>query len=572
MFLALDPIREGRDARLIHILERSESDLETAFQDQPLVEAALHQALGAAYSSLGLYARAEDHMKKSLDLRLSAPGEPEEIAHSYQSLGALLTRRSRFQEAEKLLHRALALRREIHGPEHPLVATTLASLAAVLRERGKIDEALTLSISAAEMQKKLGGDGSPEVIHSLTNLASSLVFRGRYDRAEELLKEARNVSDRVWGRHHLSTAGVMVLQAKVLMERGDFRGAEALLREALSMRREKLSGDHPDLAAVLIPLADNLLQQGKARDSWPLIQEALGILEKAHAGPNLAHAGALEKRAAIQLNLGNPDEAEKDFKRALAIYEKIFQGKPHRYIAGCYDSLAICDEWRRNLEGAERNHKRALEICRRSTGDPDPDLSNCLFNLGVFRRKKGELEEAERLLRKSLEMELQMRARDSHIVAEVEYQLALISSTRRERLGEAERLFRHAAAVFEKCYGRHDLRPTYPLFSLARALDEFNRLEEAEPLLRRIIEMRSSVDPPNPVELTRARMALGACLLKGGRLMEAEKYLTQAYRNFLERTGAGSEYTRQSLRLLASLYRDRGDEEEAGKYLGLIGN
>jgi tetratricopeptide (TPR) repeat protein len=57
------------------------------------------------------------------------------------SLAALYRRQGRFDEAEPLFRRALAIYEKAAGPEHPAVATLLSNLSQVLKVEGRYDEA-----------------------------------------------------------------------------------------------------------------------------------------------------------------------------------------------------------------------------------------------------------------------------------------------------------------------------------------------------------------------------------------------------------------------------------------------
>jgi hypothetical protein len=52
------------------------------------------------------------------------------------------------QEAEPLLHRALAIQEQALGPDHPHVALTLSSLMFLYRRQGKESEALAAATRA----------------------------------------------------------------------------------------------------------------------------------------------------------------------------------------------------------------------------------------------------------------------------------------------------------------------------------------------------------------------------------------------------------------------------------------
>ena len=64
--------------------------------------------------------------------------------------------RRRYEAAEPLYKRALAIWEKTLGPDHPNVATGLENYAALLRETGRHDEAATLVVRAKASRAKHG--------------------------------------------------------------------------------------------------------------------------------------------------------------------------------------------------------------------------------------------------------------------------------------------------------------------------------------------------------------------------------------------------------------------------------
>jgi tetratricopeptide (TPR) repeat protein len=82
--------------------------------------------------------------------------------------------KGKYDEAELLYRRALAIREKVLGPDHPDVAASLNNLATLLDKQGKYDEAEPLYRRALAIRKKVLGPDHPDVAASLNNLAALL--------------------------------------------------------------------------------------------------------------------------------------------------------------------------------------------------------------------------------------------------------------------------------------------------------------------------------------------------------------------------------------------------------------
>jgi tetratricopeptide (TPR) repeat protein len=93
-----------------------------------------------------------------------------EAAGLLNQAGAYLHDRARYQEAEPLYQRALAIREQVLGPEHPDVATSLNDLALLYDSQGRYRHAEPLYQRALAIYKKVLGPEHTDVATILNNL------------------------------------------------------------------------------------------------------------------------------------------------------------------------------------------------------------------------------------------------------------------------------------------------------------------------------------------------------------------------------------------------------------------
>jgi hypothetical protein len=126
--------QQGSELTLLTVLNRAAARIEGRFTDQPLVEAALRQTIGNTYQSLGErtvdLSRAAKHLQRAMELRQEHLGaeHPDTLA-SMASI-ALATRDTVLSE------HVLLVRRRVLGVDHPATMRSMFSLAYALDRQG----------------------------------------------------------------------------------------------------------------------------------------------------------------------------------------------------------------------------------------------------------------------------------------------------------------------------------------------------------------------------------------------------------------------------------------------------
>lgn len=99
-------------------------------------------------------------------------------------------------DASAAMHeRALVIWEATHGPEHPLVATSLNNLGNVARERGSHDDAVRLYARARGIWERTLGPEHPNVVLPLIGTGEIALVRGHADEAVPLLERALQIRE-----------------------------------------------------------------------------------------------------------------------------------------------------------------------------------------------------------------------------------------------------------------------------------------------------------------------------------------------------------------------------------------
>lgn len=221
-------------------------------------------------------------------------GSPLELrAHLANDLGNTYYRAGTFDKALASYEEALALRRELLGPRHLLVAHTLSNLGSALSKFDRIDEAMQRATEALAIVEAELGPAHPSVAAILSNLGLRLHELGRAAEARPHLERALAIRRTTLGDDHPEVAGSRNNLALVLQDEGRFDEARVELEEAARIVRAKLGDDHPRLVTYLRNLGELEYQGGDLDAAERLFQDALARAERT-LGPDHTSAGALQ--------------------------------------------------------------------------------------------------------------------------------------------------------------------------------------------------------------------------------------------------------------------------------------
>jgi tetratricopeptide (TPR) repeat protein len=124
------------------------------------------------------------------------------VAAALCNLALLYDSQGKYDEAEPLYIRSLAIREKALGPEHPDIAGSLNNLAELYRSLGKYDEAEPFYIRSLAILEKALGPEHPHVATALNNLALLYYSLKKYYKAELLYKRSLAISEKVLGPEH----------------------------------------------------------------------------------------------------------------------------------------------------------------------------------------------------------------------------------------------------------------------------------------------------------------------------------------------------------------------------------
>ncbi|MCP4658780.1 MAG: serine/threonine protein kinase, partial [bacterium] len=280
LFLQADPARTGeRSEALDRMLDHGAELLgPETFADEPQMRAVLLGAIGQVYRRQDRLAKAEELLRKSLELRRRfLPPDHEDIGLASNNLGLVLRGLGYYPEARDLLSYARDILERHYPGDHRDIAILLNNLAGVEKELGHFAEAVELFREALEMKRRLPDVFGPEeIVKAIKNLGTGHRAMGDLDQAEATFGEALHKLSRLDEVNPLVRAGVEHHRGSLCRERGDIERARELLEGALETRGSLLGAAHRQSVETLLELA--LVDQAEGRPD--LAEERLrGIVE-----------------------------------------------------------------------------------------------------------------------------------------------------------------------------------------------------------------------------------------------------------------------------------------------------
>ncbi|MBI1915937.1 MAG: serine/threonine protein kinase [Planctomycetes bacterium] len=524
LLAAARPEELGKDVPMRKVLDRAAKKVERAFADQPEVEAAVRLAIGDSYYSLGLYKEAEPHLRRAVELRREHLGpEHPDTLNAINSFGVLHIQQGKYDEAEQLLRKNLEDRRRISGSEHPDTLTAMANLYWLLEESDKLDEAEPLFRECLEARRRVLGPEHRDTLTSLSDWAWFHYRKGKLAEAEVLNRECLAVRRRTLGPEHPDTLMSMGNLAICLKQQSKLGEAEALYRECWQLRRRVLGPEHHYTRGLMGSLAEVLEEQGKfdeavslARDSLEITRRTFGLEDRRTLTSQAILASALQQQ-------GKLDEAEGLFRETLATETRLWGLKDTGTLT-TMNNLALLLQDQGKWDEAEKLLRQTVKISRAVQGAEDRDTLIWVDNLAWGLMQRGKLDEAEPIWRQNLEIRRRLFGTDDADTLTNMRGLALVLE-RRGKLEEVEPIYRQILAGRRRVLGPEDRYTLISIMDLASALADQGKLDEAERLSRELLAVQRKKFPPGHKDLAATLVGLGSVLTTKGRPKEAEPLL-----------------------------------------------
>jgi tetratricopeptide (TPR) repeat protein len=198
--------------------------------------ASVLNAGGRIHERRGAYAVAERYYRESVGILARADARPESadaLIHALGRLALVLRARARYDGAERLLRRALAVAEKAFGRESPKMADLLNDLGMVHKRQGRFGDAEAAYRRALDIAEKALGPDHPSVATLYHNLGKLEHARGRYALGESMARRSLAIHRKALGPDHPRVADDAAALASILDRLGRHDEAATVYRWAV---------------------------------------------------------------------------------------------------------------------------------------------------------------------------------------------------------------------------------------------------------------------------------------------------------------------------------------------------
>lgn len=437
---APEPGRDGHEIKVVDVLQRAADGIAERFREQPEIEAALRNTLGHTYRALGILDAAKDQFVRALKIQTRVPGEGhEDTLDTMLELGGILDDTDHRDDAERLLHRALALCRDALGEKHHLTGRAMAELGETLQATGRHDEAQSLLRKAVAVLRAAPGEH---------------------------------------GGHESAVSAALHALATSLQAQGKIAEAVPIFRDLLATLRREPKPDPTGLSAVAGNLAAVLVNQKKNAEAAEILTAAIRDAETALPSGHWT-LGILEfSLATAQEGIEDYRSAENHYRRSYEILRGAFDADNYTLARAARGLSWMCVVQDRAPE-AESLQRERLDVRRRHLGPQDPRTYEEWLWFAIRLSDRGETSRAEEYFRALLTMARQAWPEGHVAMAQYEsdYSLCL---TRMGRYADAEPLLRRAQQTLSAAGPEKAELARAALVRLADLYDAWGKPTEAE--------------------------------------------------------------------------------------------
>lgn len=479
-------------------------------------------SLGGACFHLNQYDEARYYISEALDIRRLCNGNDHE--HSLQSLndlGVILGHLGEEEESKKIFEAVYKARRKILGPTHPKTAESLANYGAALFDISP-ESALPFQMEALTIRESALGPSHPDTINSLTTLGATLDMVGDKVGAKDMFEKAVKAAASRYGNDHLHTAECLGYLSVFLFHNGQANEAKQVVERCIAVHKTQL-GDHTS---------------------------------------KLAHDYST---LAICLNLlGDHPGAMRQAEKSVEIYERHPELARDGYLESLESLVEYQNEWSNSREGSDAeeglviarlHYERALAAFESHSEPVSVELGRILFSLGSILEQQGDLDEAEAMLRRELNICIALSGEDSEgVLASIDNLADLLDA--KDDIDGLIGMRRKQLAILERQVHRDDELIAQTKQKFAVSLRNSGRIEEAEPLQREAMDTFVQLHGDESLEAASAYSAMGMLLKLKGDVVGADPHLRKALAIRERNLGSEDEKTRLIRQRLHELGRN----------------
>jgi len=306
-----DPAKDGRDVRVVEVINRASQQVGSQFEKQPETEISVRETLAKTFLALGQFESAAEQFEIAHRIRSELFG-PEDAytLRAALSLAATAWYLGDSERAEELTRQTLQAATEFLGPDHDLVLEATTNLAVFMDSQGKYVEAEPLNRSVLESARARHGDDHEATWTAANNLAICLKRLGELTEAETLYRETLAFRTKNAGAEHPETLNVKHNLAMLLTAQGKSSESVKLHRETLETKLGVFDAGHPHVLSSMNGLGMALIAEEELDEAVTVFEELLALADSQYSRTHRKSLLFRSHYGVCLLKMGRISEAE----------------------------------------------------------------------------------------------------------------------------------------------------------------------------------------------------------------------------------------------------------------------
>lgn len=191
--------------------------------------------LGALVGLAADYTAEERYQREAIQVSIAAGRLRDPLlADGYGNLADALRMQHRYAEAEQYYIKAIALKREVLGPDASDLDADLTNFGRFYLDLGQLDKAEPLMLEAVEVVRKHLGTKHVYYAYDLANLARLRAAQHRYAEADQLFRSVIQTYQQAAGPDYIFLGSARTDYGRMLLEAGRYEDGRAQLLKALA--------------------------------------------------------------------------------------------------------------------------------------------------------------------------------------------------------------------------------------------------------------------------------------------------------------------------------------------------
>jgi tetratricopeptide (TPR) repeat protein len=531
-------------------------------------------------ATVQLYEESSELLEDALRIRREILGPYHaDIVSSLKNIGWLRKVQRRFPSAVASYEEALKICEKMYNRNHPEVAECLTQLGVLNKFQNKFKEAISFFEEGIRIYKNvMAEDKKNKKKYSLlmaANFASlAIVHKSmrNYENAVECYTECFEIQFKELGNDNAEVAKTLHALGLVTWYLGNEQTARKMLEEALDIRRRVLPDRHPDILQSLNNLAELLGEDHKFNESMRKYADVIARIEHT-LGPNHPDLAIdLLNMALMAYDMGKYNEAIPLFERGLSIRIKAY-GDEHELVAEYLLAIANLHVAQRQFRESKFEFEGALSIIEDTLGKQSREYAmglsqfgKCLQLMCQFKDAIPVINEALLIFRSavlSADESLKEGERDSRILDLSK--ILIIGADVFVGLGEyaaAEPYYEEAIEIIQKVLGDDNIEGANTLIKLAEVLKNQQYYDDAKNVYQEALQIRRQCLGVH-LDVVQVLNNLGDLCKRLGDFSGALMYYEESLVIREQILGEYHQDVAQSVHAVAAMYDLQGDFVEA---------